>query len=151
MVTVVRPAQSHDLEGILRLYRELRPHDPVLDPSAGSAAFERLLKHADIALMVCDCDGTLSATCMLAVVPNMASGARPFGVIEHVVTLQQFRRRGHARLVLRNALELAWSKSCYKVVLLSGARRTEAHKLYESVGFVGDVEKGFVARSPGAV
>jgi GNAT superfamily N-acetyltransferase len=87
---------------------------------------------------------------MLALVPNLANGARPFGVVEHVVTLPEFRRRGHARRALEHALNLAWSKSCYKVVLLSGAQRKEAHKLYESVGFVGGIEEGFVARPPSA-
>jgi GNAT superfamily N-acetyltransferase len=84
---------------------------------------------------------------MLAIVPNLASGARPFGIIEHVVTLQEFRRRGHARRVLEHALKLAWSRHCYKVVLLSGADRTEAHRLYESAGFNGGVERGFVAKA----
>jgi GNAT superfamily N-acetyltransferase len=62
------------------------------------------------------------------------------------VTLQGFRRRGHARQVLRHALDLAWSRHCCKVVLLSGAARAEAHKLYESVGFDGSAELGFVAK-----
>jgi len=95
-------------------------------------------------------DETPVATCMLAVVPNLASGARPFGVIEHVVTLSNQRKRGYARLVLEYALEKAWLGGCYKVVLLSGVHRTEAHELYESVGFVGDIERGFVARPTNA-
>jgi len=36
-------------------------------------------------------------------------------------------------------------------MLLSGAQRKEAHKLYESVGFDGDVERGFVAKPKGVV
>ncbi len=83
---------------------------------------------------------------MLAVIPNIASGARPFGVIEYVVTLASQRKRGYARLVLERALAEAWAGGCYKVVLLSGVKRAEAHKLYESVGFVGDIERGFVAK-----
>jgi GNAT superfamily N-acetyltransferase len=83
---------------------------------------------------------------MLAIIPNLANGARPFGIIEHVVTLSSERRRGYARLVLEHALDLAWARSCYKVLLLSGAKRTEAHELYESVGFAGDVARGFVAK-----
>ena len=131
---------------MLALYRELRPHDPVLSDEIARSSFEALLRRDDIAILVCECEGTLTATCMLAVVPNLTSGARPFGVIEHVVTIQGFRRRGHARQVLKHTLDLAWSRHCYKVVLLSGAGRTEAHRLYESVGFDGSVELGFVAK-----
>jgi GNAT superfamily N-acetyltransferase len=142
----VRTATAGDLAGVLALYRELRPHDPELAPEAARHAFANLLARDDLHLLVCEGGDVLAATCMLAVIPNLASGARPFGVIEHVVTLSSERRRGYARLVLRHALDLAWAEGCYKVLLLSGAQRTEAHKLYESVGFVGDVERGFVAK-----
>jgi GNAT superfamily N-acetyltransferase len=147
---VVRPVKPEDLEGVLGLYKELRPLDPPLSPDAARATLQALIQRSDIELLVCEINAVLAATCQLAVVPNLASGARPFGVIEHVVTLAAHRRRGYARLLLERALELAWSKGCYKVVLLSGSQRAEAHKLYESVGFVGGVERGFVARSPSA-
>ena len=75
----------------------------------------------------------------------------PFGLIEHVVTAFRFRRQGFGRQVLSFALDLAWSKGCYKVVLVSGSARAEAHRLYESVGFKGDVERGFVAKASNAL
>jgi GNAT superfamily N-acetyltransferase len=147
---VVRSVQPEDLEGILRLYRELRPNDPVLVSGRARATFDQLIQKDDVELIVCDSDGVLTSTCMLAIIPNLANGAKPFGVVEHVVTLTEYRRRGHARIVLEHALKIAWARSCYKVLLLSGAQRAEAHKLYESVGFVGGIERGFVARSPSA-
>lgn len=147
-MNVVRSARPDDLDGVLRLYRELRPHDPALDPELAREILVRLIQREDVELLVCECEGSLTATCMLAVIPNLASGARPFGVIEHVVTLPEFRRRGHARQVLGYALKTAWARSCYKVLLLSGAQRKEAHELYESVGFVRGVEEGFVAKPP---
>lgn len=146
MSTVVRQIRPGDLEGVLRLYRELRPHDPVLSPELAQAAFAGLIERRDVDLIVCESHGALTATCMLALIPNLASGTRPIGIIEHVITLPEFRRRGYARLALEYALKLAWEKSCCKVMLLSGSQRTEAHKLYESVGFVGGIERGFVAR-----
>jgi GNAT superfamily N-acetyltransferase len=150
MPVVVRSVELKDLEGMLRLYEELRPTDPPLVPQAARDMLEHLIQRPDIDLLVCEANGVLAATCQLALVPNLASGARPFGIIEHVVTLAEHRRFGYASLVLKHALETAWSKGCYKVMLLSGAQRSEAHKLYESVGFVGGIERGFVARSPSA-
>ena len=141
---LIRLAQSGDVNGILALYRELRPGDPdLLEPKV---LLRKILSNPDLALVVCECDNALTATCMLAIVPNLASGGRPFGVLEHVVTLNRFRRRGFGRAVLEFALEIAWSRNCYKVVLLSGVQRKEAHTLYESVGFRGDLERGFVAK-----
>lgn len=146
MDIVTRKAEARDLDGMLTLYRELRPHDPELTPAAAEAAFAHVLSQPGVHVVVCEAAGVLAATCMLAVIPNLASGARPFGVIEHVVTLAARRGKGYARLVLEHTLELAWSQGCYKVLLLSGAQRTEAHRLYESVGFNGNVEQGFVAK-----
>jgi GNAT superfamily N-acetyltransferase len=139
-----RLARTADLEGLRALYRELRPGDPAISP----AALERVLADPGLSLVVCESAGRLGATCMLAVVRNLAQGGRPFGVIEHVVTLSALRRQGLAREALAHALALAWAKGCYKVMLLSGAERAEAHRLYESVGFRADVERGFVAKPP---
>jgi GNAT superfamily N-acetyltransferase len=63
-----------------------------------------------------------------------------------MITLAAHRGHGYGRRVLEYALALAWSAGCCKVVLLSGAQRTDAHRLYESVGFVGKVENGFVIK-----
>jgi GNAT superfamily N-acetyltransferase len=144
----LREAEAKDLDGILVLYRELRPHDPVLSPDQARDAFADLLARDGVDIFVCDLDGMLVATCMLAVIPNLASAARPIGLIEHVITLCTHRKQGHGRRVLERALKKAWAKNCCKVMLLSGAQRTDAHKLYESVGFRGDVERGFVIKPP---
>ncbi|WP_137940275.1 GNAT family N-acetyltransferase [Chitinivorax sp. B] len=149
MNIIARKAETKDLDGILVLYRELRPHDPELAPTVAEDIFANLLSQGYVHVLVCEAEGILVATCTLVTIPNLASGARPYGVIEHVVTLSAHRGKGYARIVLDQALSLAWSLGCYKVMLLSGAQRIEAHKLYESVGFNGDIERGFVAKPTG--
>src|SRR5215208_7960 len=104
MDTTVRRAESNDLAGILVLYRELRPRDPELAPDAAREAFRGLTARNDVHILVCEEGQTLVATCMLAIIPNLASGARPFGVIEHVVTLSARRNRGYGRRILEYAL-----------------------------------------------
>jgi GNAT superfamily N-acetyltransferase len=116
------------------------PHSEV------SSSWARFLDSPGVFVIVAECVDSIAATCMLAIVPNITNGGRPFGVIEHVVTAKAQRRRGLARAVLEYALRLAWSRNCHKVILLSGADRTEAHRLYESVGFEGGIERGFVAK-----
>jgi GNAT superfamily N-acetyltransferase len=143
---MIRFAQSDDLPGILALYAELRPHDPVLPAEIADTRWKAVLGEANIRVVVADLQGMLAATCMIALVPNLASGGRPFAVIEHVVTLSAFRGRGLGKAVLQHALDFAWSRDCCKVMLLSGAQRLEAHRLYESLGFRGDVERGFVMK-----
>ena len=146
MESAVRFAEFRDLQGLLALYQVLRPHDPELGAEQAEARWRELLAQSHIRVVVAENAGKVVSTCMIALVTNLTSGGRPFGLIEHVVTLPQFRGRGLARATLQHALDFAWSQSCCKVMLLSGMQRGEAHALYESLGFRGDVERGFVIK-----
>lgn len=141
-----RLARQDDLGGLLALYRELRPHDPVLSDELAAQTLQQLLANPAISLVVVDADQQLAATCMLGMVPTLTNGAKPLGIIEHVVTATAMRGRGIGNCMLRFAIELAWEKECYKVVLLSGQQRTDAHRVYEKLGFRGDIEKGYVLK-----
>lgn len=143
---LIRLARYEDLSSVQRLYKELRPQDPELAPDEAARLWRAVLEQPHIRFIVADEAGCLASTCMLAFVQNFASGGRSIGFIEHVITLSEFRGRGLARAVLRYALDLAWSQDCCKVVLLSGAQRGEAHRLYESLGFRSDTERGFVVK-----
>jgi len=147
---LLRFAEYGDLSGVQQLYRELRPHDPEFAPADAESAWHHLLAQSHIRVVVAEADGRLASTCMIALVANLASAGRPFAVIEHVVTLPQFRGRGLARATIQFALDFAQSRNCCKVMLLSGVQRPAAHRLYESLGFRGDVERGFVFK-PGQV
>ncbi len=142
----IRFARHEDLPGVQRLYKELRPQDPEFSPQHAQAQWSHVLAQPHIRIVVAEHDGLLAATCMLALVANFGSGGRPIGLMEHVITLTRFRGRGLAAAVIRFALDFAWTHDCCKVMLLSGARRNEAHGLYESLGFRGDAERGFVIK-----
>lgn len=142
----IRLANRGDLEGLAALYAQLRPNDPLLIGTHIERVLDELSGNPNIRLLVGEIDNTLASTCMLGIVPNLAHGGRPFGIIEQVVTLASHRRKGYSREVLAQALTLAWNANCYKVMLLSGMKLKPAHSLYESLGFNGDVERGFVAK-----
>ncbi|WP_226664728.1 GNAT family N-acetyltransferase [Microbulbifer aggregans] len=142
----IRLCREDDLLGLLKLYSELRPHDPLVDPDEASKCWEALLSSPSAKLFVAEIDGELASTCQLGIVPTITNGARPFGIIEHVVTAEQFKRRGLSQMVMEKALEEAWESGCYKVMLLSGESRAAAHKLYEKLGFKSGVERGFVIK-----
>ncbi|CCO46213.1 putative Acyl-CoA N-acyltransferase [Vibrio nigripulchritudo SOn1] len=145
---LIRIANKDDLTGILRLYKELRGNDPDVTEEELSETWTAMQNNPHTTLVVAEVDGHLASTCQLGLVPTVTNAGKPFGIIEHVITSENFRRRGLSQKVLEKALELAWELDCYQVVLLSGETRFSAHRLYEKVGFQSGIEKGFVIKAP---
>jgi hypothetical protein len=82
------------MAGVLELYKYLNPYDPVPQPSEAARQWAKLMDTARV--FVADLHGTLVSTCVLVIVPNLARGARPFAVIENVVTHPDHRQRASA-------------------------------------------------------
>jgi GNAT superfamily N-acetyltransferase len=145
---MIRVATIGDLGGVLNLYKELRPFDPDLESSFAKEQWVEIINDHQTDIVVAQLNGELASTCALSINKSIANSARPFAIIEHVITSNRFRRMGLSKQVLEFAIALAWEKNCCKVMLLSGKQLTGAHSLYESVGFKGGIEKGFVIKPP---
>ena len=144
---VVRDAVEGDLAGLLELYVHLHDHDAPLPPmSQLGELWEGMVANPSLRTFVVEHEGRLVCSCNLTLIPNLTRGARPFGVVENVVTEPGARRRGLAKAVLEHALDAAWQAGCYKVMLLSDSDREAAHGLYEKVGFKRGIKVGFVAK-----
>jgi GNAT superfamily N-acetyltransferase len=132
---VIRPAVRDDLPGVLALYRHLHPEDAEPDLAAAEPAWLALLSSALTSVIVADAAGLLVSSCTLAIIPNLTRKARPYGVIENVVTHPDYRRTGLGRGVLQTAVEAAWKANCYKVLLATGSKRESTLRFYENAGF----------------
>ena len=142
----IREAGQSDLEGILELYRQLNPDDPELSPDKAHAIWDEILSGPFSRYFVAVDSGRIVSSCCISIIPNLTRSGRPFAVIENVITERNFRNRGFGSMVLRAAVDYAESSDCYKVVLLSGVKRSEAHSFYEKQGFDGSSKKGFEIR-----
>jgi GNAT superfamily N-acetyltransferase len=118
----VRHAIVTDLNGVLDLYRHLNPGDPWPDPDRSKTAWAALLASTGTTVFVVDAGGQLQASCTLVIVPNLTRNARPYGLIENVVTHAEARRRGLGHLILKAALDTAWAADCYKVMPMTGRK-----------------------------
>ncbi|MCM3630615.1 GNAT family N-acetyltransferase [Paenibacillus glycanilyticus] len=142
----VRAIREEELQELLDLYHYLNPDDPELEAADVQELWKQIQQDANMHYLVVEDNGRLAAACVLLLIPNLTRGARPYGLIENVVTHPDFRRKGYGTRVLREALTIAWEHHCYKVMLLTSSRKEGTMEFYEKAGFVRGIKTGFIAK-----
>ena len=140
---LIRRVEPNDLAGVLALYHQLHPDEDLPSEEALRTVWPQLLTSSLVHVLVGEMDGALVCTCTLLIVPNLTRQARPYALVENVVTDRAYRRQGLGTTILRHALEQAWEEGCYKVMLLTG--RDETVRFYQQAGFKTGVKAGLVA------
>jgi GNAT superfamily N-acetyltransferase len=141
---LIRDLVFSDLDELLALYEDLHSAD---DPPPSRPTVEEIwrsiLDDPTQIYIGGFVDGALVSACNAAVVRNLTRGARPYAVIENVVTAKDHRRHGFGSAVLQELLTRCRSRKCYKVMLLSGVNRTDVHAFYDSNGFDRTAKQAF--------
>ena len=146
--TTIRQVQPADVPALLELYQHLHPGDLPPAPATLASRLQEFMQHPGLHCLVAVVDGQLAASCTLVLIPNLTRGARPYGLIENVITHPAYRRQGLGTRVLQHALAIAWKHACYKVMLLTGTRQEAVLRFYEQAGFQRGVKTGFIAHPP---
>ena len=145
MALLIRNLVFSDLDKLLALYHDLNPLDDALPPRPTVEEVWRAILDDPMQIYLGGfVDGALVSACNAAVVRNLTRGARPYAVIENVVTATDHRRHGFGSAVLQALLTLCRARHCYKVMLLSGANRADAHAFYDSNGFDSTAKQAFI-------
>lgn len=142
----IRYIRKDELRELLELYKHLNKDDPELEENEKiMSLWERILNNPSQHYLVAEADGRIVSSCVLVVIENLTRGARPYGLIENVVTHEEYRNKGYGTRLLKKALEIAQKTGCYKVMLMSG-RGEETLKFYEKVGFERGKKTGFIVK-----
>ena len=147
MFITLSEAGCDDLTALLALYEYLHPTDPLLKTRRELLdLWETIMGNPSYRCVVARDQEKIISTCALTIIPNLTRGARPYGLIENVVTHPDRRGRGIGTAVLRHALGLAWEARCYKVMLLTGRQDEATLRFYEGAGFARGEKTGLIAR-----
>ncbi|MDP4146046.1 MAG: GNAT family N-acetyltransferase [Bacillota bacterium] len=144
---LVRIIKEDELDRLLKLYKQLHVEDEELNQDENiSELWKELCEDPNTYYLGVEVNGQLVSTCVLTIIKNLTRGARPYGLIENVVTHEEHRKHGYARKALTKALEIAWDKNCYKVMLMTGSKKEETLRFYENSGFKRGEKTGFIAK-----
>ena len=140
---IIREAVRDDLAPLLKLYTHL--HEDNAEVTGNMIkSWEAILSDTDHHMIVCEADGMIVSSCVCLIVPNLTRGARPYALIENVVTHEDHRRCGYASACLKYAVELANDAGCYKIMLLTGAKDEGILGFYRKAGFNCEDKTAFI-------
>ncbi|WP_395244204.1 GNAT family N-acetyltransferase [Agromyces sp. MMS24-K17] len=138
---VLRRARRADLDRIV----ELIEHDPLRAAelrAAGSnrPAIEQAFERIDADPAQCYCvvagpDGTVVGCMQLTFIPGLSRGGATRMQVEAVRIAEELRGSGLGSWMIRWAVDHARAEGARLVQLTSDARRTDARRFYERLGF----------------
>ena len=144
----IREAVYGDLEPVMHLYTHLFEDDEQAGADALEKAWCDILDDPRMHFFILESRAIPISLCVLDIIPNLTRGARPYGLIENVVTRREYRNQGFGTVLLGHALDVAWNNGCYKVMLLTGRIDPAVFRLYEKAGFRRGIKEGLIAYPP---
>ena len=142
----IREIEIDDLQALLDLYADLHEDETPVTAGQAEPVWRDIQCNPDIKYFGVYEDDVLVSSCHITVIANLTRGCRPYALIENVVTKKTFRRQGHGTAVLEHALRYAWSRGCYKVMLMTGRLDEETFAFYQAAGFSRQGKQAFIAR-----
>lgn len=137
---VLRAARPEDLGALVALFAadDLGGHpdstDPALVPLYADALAEIMTSPRD-RLIVGEIDGVAVATGQITLLRSLPHRGRRRAVIEAVQVAADRRGRGIGARLVERLVEIARVERAGVVELTSNARRLDAHRFYERLGF----------------
>ncbi|GAB3254387.1 GNAT family N-acetyltransferase [Chitinimonas naiadis] len=130
----IRPAFLLDIPALLYLYTQFDSEpQPAVEPHSAMLQFESMKNRGEV--LVAEVSGQIIGCCSLYICPTLMHGARPFGIIEHIVVDPSHRRQGIGRALLEEAIRIADFRRCYKLMLMTDAVQEGMQRFYEACGF----------------
>lgn len=138
---IVEEVKDRDLDELSVIFEELVGSKTNYRKMAEN--FKWMSENPDYILLGAKDNRELVGTIMGIVCRDMVGSCRPFMVIENVIVKSSMRGKGVGKTLIHKLEDIGRERDCYYTMLVSLARRKEAHKFYESVGYPLDMVQGF--------
>lgn len=140
MAPTIRRAFGADLEGIVRVYMadDRGGHGDAWSEEARpdyERAMTAILMSPVNRLFVVEMEGAVIGTFQLTLTPGLVGRGRTRATLESVHVLPDFRGQGIGARMVAHAVAEARAAGAGVIQLSSNKTRTDAHRLYERLGF----------------
>lgn len=136
---IIEKLKIEDIEELIELYKKLAPFENSIEESI--EIYKEILKDEQYLILTAKEEKVIGSVLGICC-KSIATGGRPFLVIEDVIVNENVRGKGIGRNLISAIEEFGKEKHCAYGILVSSGFRKEAHKFYESLGFTEDV-RGF--------
>ncbi len=131
---VIRRLKKDDLNnGFLETLDNLYSASSSIDPKLAHKLFDELDSNTDYHIIVGELDGKVVSTATLLIEKKFIHGGSSVGLIEDVVTNEEYHNRGISQKIVEHMLGIAEKNQCYKTILYCPP---ELCDYYEKIGFV---------------
>ena len=141
---MIREAKHEDLNAILELYLFLHEDSIPEKDEHLRKTWMQIIQDKDHHLIVNEMDGKIISSCVCVIIPNLTRNVRPYAFVENVVTHADFRGNGYAGECLDYARKIAEKENCYKMMLLTGSKKSETLHFYEKAGYNSTDKTAFI-------
>ena len=137
---IIREARLDDLKALIAMFADddIGGHGDTVSEDAlpdYERAFETIAASPDQTLFVAELAGEVVGTFQTAITTTLTGRGASFMIIEAVQTRGDMRGQGIGARMIEFCIETARARGLPRVQLISNAKRKDAHRFYERLGF----------------
>ena len=137
---IIREARRDDLKALIAMFAadDIGGHGDTVSEDAlpdYERAFAAIAASPDQTLYVAELAGEVVGTFQIAITTTLTGRGTSFMIIEAVQTRSDMRGQGIGARMIEFCIETARARGLPRVQLISNAKRKDAHRFYERLGF----------------
>ena len=140
----IRKIRITDFDYLQELYLHLHETEKLQFNNEIGTLWQNIIDDKNYHILVGEIDGKLISSVTLIVLSNLTRGAKPYAIIENVVTHTDYRNKGYARRLMQEASRIAEASGCYKIMLLTSSKKESTLGFYENCGFNSNDKTAFI-------
>ncbi len=141
---MIREITENDYEGLMSLYMQLHDNPMPEKTEELTNLWNRILNDKDHHIIVYEEDRKIVSSCVCVIIPNLTHNQQPYAFVENVITDVNYRKKGLATKCLDYAKQIALSKNCYKLMLLTGSKQDSTLNFYRDAGYNSEDKTAFI-------